>query len=385
MSGGPVAAASRIGVTFALLLFAALALASGFDRMSAVAPALGRYVPAPLRAQAARANATLALTRQQPRNALVSARKAVAADPVDPASAALLGTVELMNGRPSAAEAAFRVAARFGWREPMTQVYWDQAAFQSGDLPRAVERADALLRAHPGVAVRDLLLEPLVRTAEGPAALVVRMADRPIWLDDYLLLDGADDAEAARRSLVLTELSAAGTRLGCGEVTPFVRQMVARGARREAERVWVGHCPGATLSQGLADGGFERFGRESAAPFGWTTVPSGDVGVEPVAAAGGGRAVRLSNRGTVSRLVLRQAVSLEPGLYRLTGKVAPGRVSASLGCGEAPPRPDLAAEDLAAGGQVLRVESCSRLELGLWLRPGPEDIELDSVMLRRMD
>jgi hypothetical protein len=55
-----------------------------------------------------------------------------------------------MNGRPQQAEAAFRIAARFGWREPTTQVYWYEAALQSGDLRARVERADALLRTHPG-------------------------------------------------------------------------------------------------------------------------------------------------------------------------------------------------------------------------------------------
>ena len=121
------ALAGRIGVSLGLLLFGALAAASGVDRMSLLAPALGRLVPGPLQAQAA--------------------SKAVAADPVDPASTALLGTAYLLTEQPAEAEAAFRIAARFGWRQPATQIYWYEAALQSGDWPRAVDRADALLRA----------------------------------------------------------------------------------------------------------------------------------------------------------------------------------------------------------------------------------------------
>ena len=39
---------------------------------------------------------------------------------------------------------------------------------------------------------------------------------------------------------------------------------------------------------------------------------------------------------------------------------------------------------MASGGQLLRVSSCSRLELGLWLRPGAEETELDSVALEKV-
>jgi hypothetical protein len=211
------------------------------------------------------------------------------------------------------------------------------------------------------------------------------MAGRPNWLDAYLRPDSAvSDETLGRRSLVLAELAAAGTRLGCETVTPFVTALLTRGARGDAERVWTGHCPGAALTGGLADGGFERFGRDESSPFGWRTNLSGDVAVRAVEKAGGNRAVELLNRAAVSRLVLRQAVALEPGLYRLTGRATAGRVAGSLGCGGPPPVPSLTDGDLAAGGQTLRVEACPRLEFGLWIRPGAGEVELDSVTLERI-
>ena len=78
--------AVRIGGSLALVGFGVLAAASGIDRMSLYAPALGRLVPGPLQAQAARSTAALAITRGQSEAAIAAARKAVAADPVDPAS-----------------------------------------------------------------------------------------------------------------------------------------------------------------------------------------------------------------------------------------------------------------------------------------------------------
>jgi len=353
--------------------------------MSLDAPALGRLVPSAFQAQAARSTASLAIARQQPAAAIAAARRAVAADPVDPAPASLLGTAYLMSGKTSAAEAAFRVAARLGWREAPTQAYWYYAALQSGDLPRAVDRADALLRTHPNLPIRDELLEPLESTRAGRAALIVRMAGRPTWLANYVRPErDLDDATLDRRSEVLAELAAAGTRLGCDEVGQFVNVALARGARRNAERVWTGHCPGAALTGGLADGGFERFGRDQASPFGWRSNLSGDVVLRSVDKAGGNRAVLLQNSAAVSRLVLSQAVALEPGTYRLTATAAPGRIAASLGCGGGPPVPSLTDGDPARGGQVLRVAACSRLELGLWLRPGDGEVELDSVALEKI-
>ena len=385
MTALPVLSPGRIAASLALLLFAALAIVSGLDRMSLEAPGLGRLVPSALQAQAARTTASLALARQQPQGVIASARRAVAADPVNPSSTALLGAGYLLNGQPAEAEAAFRVAARFGWREPITQAYWYEAALQASDWARAVDRADALLRTHPGLPARDLVLEPLESTHEGRAALIVRMAGRPTWLVHYLQPENlVSDETVERRSLVLIELAAAGTRLGCQDVAPFVNSMLARGIRRAAERVWTGHCPGARLTGGLADGGFERFGDEAASPFGWRAMLSGDVSVRPVTNSGGGKALQLLNRGSVSRLVLVQALSLEPGLYRLTGKSLPGRIAGSLGCDEPPGLPRLTEGDLAAGGQLLRVPACSHLELGLWVRPGVDDVELDAVVLEKV-
>ena len=379
------ALAGRVGVSLGLLLFGALAAASGVDRMSLLAPALGRLVPGPLQAQAARSTAALAITRGQSEAAIAAARKAVAADPVDPASTALLGTAYLLTEQPAEAEAAFRIAARFGWRQPATQIYWYEAALQSGDWPRAVDRADALQRAYPGLAMRDELLAPLEDTPQGRAALIVRLAGRPNWLDIYLKPEAElSDEVLDRRSRVLADLAASGTRLGCDAVAPFVNASLTRGARGSAERIWTGHCAGAALTGGLADPGFERFGRDEASPFGWRSNLSGEVVLRSVEKDGGDRAVQLVNRSAVSRLVLRQAVSLEPGIYRLTGAASPGRIAASLGCGGPPPVPSLTDGDPARGGQVLRVEACSRLELGLWVRPGAGEVELDSVALEKV-
>ena len=385
MSGRRGALLARLGITLLLLAFAGLAGASGLDRLSALVPAIGRNVPERFQAQAARSATVLALARTNPDAAIASARRAVASDPFEPASTSLLGTAYLLGQQPAEADAAFRVAARFGWREPATQLYWYQAALLGGDLPRAVDRADALLRTHPGLSTRDEMLLPLESTPEGRAALIVRLAGRPLWLTEYLAPEGdVADETLDRRSLVLAELAAAGTRLGCEPVAYFVSLELTRGARRNAEQVWSGHCPGAELAGGLADGNFARFGSDDASPFGWRTNLSGDVSVRTIDKERGDRAVGLINRSAVSRLVLRQAVALEPGTYRLTAVAPAGRVAASFGCGGPPAVPSLTNGDPASGGQTLTVERCPTLELGLWVRPSTTEVELDSVAIERV-
>ncbi len=385
MAGRSVALLGRAAGSLALLLFAALAFVGGLDRLSLQSPGLARLVPTSLSAQSARARANTAIALGQPEQALAAAREAVAADPVKPTSTSLLGTAYLLGANDRGAEAAFRVAARFGWREPPTQLYWYEAAIQSGDMPRAVDRVDALLRVRPALPGRETLLAPIESDPAGRAALLHRLKGRPLWLSGYLRPDASvDDAMFDRRGTVLIELAASGTRLGCEAIAPFVDTALARGLRGEAEATWVAHCPGASLAQGLADGGFDRFGSEAASPFGWKAQRSGDVTVRAVEEREGSRLLRMRNRASVSRMVLRQALSLEPGIYRLVGRTVPGRVAASLGCGRTPPVPSLVDGDLAGGGQTLRVIECPRLELGLWLRPGPDEVSLDDLELRKV-
>lgn len=376
----------RAGASIGLLLFAVLAVGNGLDRMSLQAPALGRLVPPPFRAQAARSDAAQALARMHPEAALASARAAVAADPIHPASTALLATAYIAGDRPDEAEAAFRIAARFGWREPTVQIYWYHAALQAGDLGRAAERAEALLRTRPDMPRAAALLEPLENSAGGRAALIGRMSQRPGRLSHYFQPEPSVGPETlVRRSRVLVELAEAGTRLGCGAIAPFVEAALERGAAKDAQSVWSAHCPEAQPAGRLTDGGFERLGTGDPSPFGWRVHGSGDVTLRSFSKGGGNRAVRMLNSGSAGRLVLRQAVALAPGTYRLTGDTARGRVAASLGCGRPPVMPRPGEGDLASTGQLLRVEPCTRLELGLWLRPGPAEVTLDALRLEKVD
>lgn len=373
----------RLVATVAVLGVAFACMGSGLDRIAVQSLGVAAGVPGALRAQSYRPLAQIAMVAGQPAAAMRLAEAAVAADPVDPASSALLGGARMLANDYPGAEQAFRVAASFGWREPLTQRYWYAAALQSGDYLRAAERLDALLRVNGNLPDAGALLAPLEQEPAGRAALIARLRHRPIWLPTYLQPGTELDAEAlSRRSEVLVELAAAGAPLGCPPLADWARGALARGDRGSAERVWQAHCPDAADDGLLADGEFDRLASDAAAPFGWEVERSGDVSVRPEA-HGDGYRLNLRNRASFSRRVLQQSVALAPGRYRLRGTGPTGTFAASLGCGRTPGMPRLVEGDLAGQGQVLTVfEACDTLKLAIWLRPTDKAVTLDRVTLQ---
>lgn len=170
--------ARRLTVLLALLAYAALTLGSGLDRLAAKEPGLAHFVPSAFAAEAHRAMAARAL-RSGKVEALTAAQGAVAADPIDPHSAALLGGSSLLSGQPQQADRAFRVAAQLGWRDPLTQLYFMNQALRSGNADLAALRLDALLRQNPLLPVRDMVLSQFEASSQGRNALSRRVALRP--------------------------------------------------------------------------------------------------------------------------------------------------------------------------------------------------------------
>lgn len=364
--------------------YAALAIGSGLDRLSVNHPQLERLVPAPFRAGAARSGAALALAQGND-NAPSLAEQALRAGPVDRRAASLLGSARLLDGDLPGAEAAFRVSAQLGWRDPATQAYWYRAALDAGDHAQAAERLDALLRVNPGYRGAASLLAPLESTPEGRAALATRLAARPGWLASYFLPGDEVDKDAARRrAAVATALPAAGLRLGCKGAAPFVRALLGRNLRRDASRVWAEHC-GEQPAAGLEDGDFARLAGDSTnSPFGWQRQSFADLDLAFESAADGTVAVTLRNEASVSRPFLSQPLALPPERYRLTANLSAngtGRIAASLTCADHPQLPTGVVGDIGGEGQLLDVPPCADQLLSLWLRPGTGRVSLANIRL----
>ena len=375
--------AARGAVVALVLAYAVSVWGSGFDRLAetrpvASQPMVSRLVPALFRNAAHRADAARAMAQGKPDIARAAALAALDHDPLHRQPAALLGAALLAQNDFTAAEQAFRVAANMGWRDPMTQAYWYDAAIRQRDYGRAAQRVDAILRANPRVPALDDLVQPMTQTATGRAALAQQMAADPAWLDGYLNAPvRLDDEIMTARSGMIAAAGAAGLKLGCERPTHFTADLLRRGLRAEAQAIWQAHCPHRVASGGLLNGRFDNAASESgAAPFGWQRRGSGDVDMRFVPAKGGGQAAKISNSGAISRVFLTQAISLEPGRYLLRADVTAqngpvsGQVAASAACGGAVITPLPAEGDIAAGGQWLNIGACGLQTLGLWVRPG---------------
>lgn len=375
----------RLVGTGLILAYALIAAASGLDHLSLESPGLTRFVPSFLASDAHKARAFAALGAGDAAGAEADARLALAADPVDRRPAALLGAARWFAGDARGAQDAYRAAAQFGWREPLTQRYWLEAAAEAGDYPMAALRLDAILRSDPRVDDADRLLAPFDSTEGGRAALASRLSLQPVWVDRYLS-PGPDlplEGLVARAETVAA-LPALGAKLDCTAVARFAHLLLQRGSRPLAERVWNAQCGGARAGV-LADPTFRRLGIED--PFGWRMAQGGDLSVQPTA---GGAGLVIESNAPARRLALSQLVALPPRAYVIMAdlrgtsrKPTPHQMIASLDCGEQPRAPSAPLGDLAEGGQAIRVEGCGRQVLGLWILPGNRTVEIRRVRLIR--
>ena len=371
--------AGRIACTALAALYGYACIGSGLDRISAINPAWQAFVPGYFRANAETAKAAQALVSGTDIDKSEAVRRAVLADPVGRRPIALLGTERLLAQDHAGAEAAFRVGARLGWREPVTQSYWYRAALLAGDTARAAERVDALLRANPGMAGAEEMLDPLLATPKGRQALADRLSHRPGWLPRFLAPTRQASAPAfTGRAEVVRLMAGQGAGLSCAEIEPLERRLMEAGLQPPARALRSRHCNAGPADGLLSDPDFADLARGGANPAGWRLHPSGDVSVSP---GGTGRdaAVTVGNLASVRRPILSQRVDLEAGAYRVELAIAPDHardlISASSACGGGHAYPD--------PGQPLTIiaKPCASQTLTLWLSPSTEEVRIDAVRL----
>jgi hypothetical protein len=239
----------RCGCICAALIYAAVAIGNGLDRMAFSQPVASRSVPRPFAANALEVAGEAEL-RTHPQVAAGMAEQLVAAAPIEPFSTALLGAARAAGGDESGAERAFRVAGQLGWRVPHTQAYWLRRALALGDAQVAAQRLDALLRQQPELLRESDALEPFESGGAMQAALIDRLATRPPWLGWYSgEVDPIPLVVLARRAAVLMALADRGEVLGCPAIMPTVRLMAAHGLEPQAQTLQRRHCSGGPASQ----------------------------------------------------------------------------------------------------------------------------------------
>ena len=233
------------GAIAGAVLYASVAILSGFDRRTAMHRQLASRVP-DLFAVNALAVTTEEQISSSPQEAIRLAKMLVSRAPMEPYSTALLGEAYLAAGDDKAAERAFRVAAQLGWKVPATQAYWLDRGLQERDYRLAAIRLDALVRLEPKLLNSPEILTPFENDPEAQNQLVSRLASHPPWLFLYVGALGETPAPAlAKRVPSLLMLADRGVVLGCKEISRARRTLTLGGFVREAETLWKRHCPGA--------------------------------------------------------------------------------------------------------------------------------------------
>lgn len=369
-------------VLLGVLTYAALALGSGLDRLTAHSPDLARFVPSAFAAEAHRAVTARALRLGKP-DALQAAQGAVAADPVDPHSAALLGGARLLSGQTLQADQAFRVAAQLGWRNPLTQLYFMNQALRSGDTDLAALRLDALLRQNPLLPARNTVLSAFEGSREGRDAVARRLELRPAWTSQFMGKDTVLPPSVLRtRAAIVADVP--GKRWGCDAVAPMVNALVKGADAATAKQVWIAHCPDA--SPVIADPDFGRLPlHRMVTPFDWNLVGDGDITVHPATAKQAGLTVLVS--GAASRQVAWQMLTLPSGTYSLHGiaSIHPGtpanalRLSLSCDLGERKPLPMTYADEKHFTARIEVDRTCAGQYLAVWLAPVTHPVHIERI------
>jgi len=377
----------------AMLVYALLAWSSGIDRSAVELDGQERWVPEALRSTIPVSQARELVGAGIPGSALEPARIAVLRDPVNPASSALLGTALLARGDSKAADRAFRVAARLGWREPLTQLYWFQAALGQNDLASAVLRFDAIARQHPDAPYVSAMATMLERTDAGRDAIAARLATGANWANGYAIIrSGTSIARIRNRIDVLSRVAARGGVLGCAVLLQPVR-VFAEVEPLAGRELWRAHCPRAAGSALVSDGGFEKSvlaSPDEQVPYDWIVTGHGGLDVAPTSDQSGGQAISVRSTASVTLPFLEQLVPAAPGRYRLSWRVKESdptrsaRMLASFSCSRdllaAQPAPGMASGDRFSRTVELAA-NCQAAWLRLWLAPGAEGITIDDVRL----
>jgi hypothetical protein len=254
--------------------------------------------------------------------------RAYRADPTDARPLIEIAALRFRAEQPEQADALMEIAAALAPADPGVQLqmaaYWDQRQ----QPERALQHLSTALEVDRSL--RREIFPALLQVAEQPAR---RGLLRPFatsstsWWPSFFgyLSREAETIEAVRFAYNLRRLAPAEV-MTDEERAAYVRRLQKDGLIGEAYLIWVNGLDSVELGQlGLLyNGGFEL--PLSNEGFGWTLQRNPRVEARPLATQGavGERALLLRFRALETRFSdLQQPLFLQPGTYRLSGRVRP--------------------------------------------------------------
>lgn len=214
------------------------------------------------------------------------------------------------------------LAAGLGWRDVQTQRWLINDGLRRGDVAAAVISGDALARTDSGRAAIFSLFWALAKTADGAAALGVRLLDRPNWRGMFFRSAAgltATDGDSVLNLIPI--LRKGGQPASAQELGPFVNAQLKIGQYARAYNAWRAGRPsddrGALVSFPYT---VATSASSPTTAFDWRFPDGRDAGFVTVQqdSSGSGLLVSSSHRAHV---LATRLVALAPGRYIFSAKM----------------------------------------------------------------
>jgi hypothetical protein len=323
-----------------------------------------------------------------PWRAIDASRRLVDRAPIERLTSSVLGSAELASGKENLANEAFRVAASFGWRDPIVQRYWMTSALATGDAVVAAQRANALLRTSDSATDAEAALATLEESPAGRTAVAEQLAEGPPWIQAYLASLGLLEREGVSTRLLTLRLARrGGLRLDLHQADIAVRALFIGNAQTSFD-LWttlrgVGDIPKA----GLWDADFRHVEIPPSSPFLWTIIPvaSAEARVDSVPGTPGHRGLKVSSSSVQTEYVASQNTVLKAGTYAVEwravdGVGAPSRdISIRIRCVKSGASIRSAAEAAGAAHHLMitvPTTGCSAQTLFVVVSPAPSGLTI---------
>ncbi len=341
--------------------------------------------------------ATQAMLANDPQRSLEHARAALALSPISAPAVRSAGLAKLAEGEVSKGQALMQIAVVLGWRDELTQLWAIEAAKQSHEPEKALQRAEGLFRQGKLVvpALTLLLSDP---TSSMPGRLAKLLADQPEWRSTLFnesrsLTPDAQDAWLK----MIKDLKGSRAPASLEEGQPLLDAMVTARQYSAAQKYWGLLQKGDVL---VANGDFQDSSdrRGTSYPKYWY-VPRENRSAVSVENSSPGSPNRVLTIHAEKRdLVLRQRLLLPPGAYRFSyqarsGSKKPAPWRWSLRCEESERRNSISTKVSGTGNWQFHAgflnvpnQDCRIQQLALTYLDGtvPLDFAVDNIRIARI-
>ena len=252
------------------------------------------------------------------------ASRAIASDPLNATAYRLLAETA---SDPARTRSLMQEAVKRSRRETAAVFWLLNDSYYRRDFPHAIEYLDVLLRTKPEMASYGFsYLLNMARDPDGRRLAANHLAGGPRWRREFLtsLWDVAHKDQAG--PALLAELRNTARPPELAEIRLYISYLVWNGAADAAYNLWLETLPRERAGNlgFLTDPGFEETPGDTATAFDWAVGPGGNMtaGFVPSGRSVRQRLLHLSfGEGRIEFPIVRQALLLPPGHYRLTGQL----------------------------------------------------------------